>query len=184
MSEGIVFSGKEGMLPATSRLEKAVKGLTKANVRRAYETAKNRRVPKGIIGDLGLKQVERVHHVSLDFDTLGADAYLAAARWIKEGGKAIEPPVPVEPRFSVELVTADGEKDFVVHGLLRTAEVASDVPSSMIALTLALYVTVYLALIVAYVAVIKHMAEKPDAAPEPGGAPVLPPRRTAGQGAA
>jgi len=108
--EGIVFSGNEGMLPATPRLEKAVKGLTKANVRRAYETAKNRRVPKGIIEDLGLKKVERVHHVSLDFDTLGADAYLAAARWIKEGGRPIEPPTPVEPRFSVELVTADGER--------------------------------------------------------------------------
>ena len=31
----------------------------------------------------------------------------------------------------------------------------------MIALTLALYVTVYLALIVAYVGVVKYMAEKP-----------------------
>ena len=31
----------------------------------------------------------------------------------------------------------------------------------MIALTLALYITVYLALIVAYVTVIKYMAEKP-----------------------
>ena len=36
----------------------------------------------------------------------------------------------------------------------------------MIALTLALYVTVYLALIVAYVGVVKYMAEKPvDMAP-------------------
>jgi cytochrome d ubiquinol oxidase subunit I len=32
----------------------------------------------------------------------------------------------------------------------------------MIGLTLALYVTLYLALIVAYVAVLKYMAEKPE----------------------
>jgi cytochrome bd ubiquinol oxidase subunit I len=40
--------------------------------------------------------------------------------------------------------------------------VASTVPSSMIALTLTLYVTLYIGLIVAYVAVLKYMAEKPD----------------------
>jgi cytochrome d ubiquinol oxidase subunit I len=79
-------------------------------------------------------------------------------------------------------VTEIGRQPYVVFGLLRTADVASDLPSSMIALTLALYVTVYLALIVAYVAVIKHMAEKPDAAPEPGGAPLLPVRPAAEAG--
>jgi cytochrome bd ubiquinol oxidase subunit I len=35
----------------------------------------------------------------------------------------------------------------------------------MIALTVALYVTVYAALIVAYVSVVKYMAEKPVAMP-------------------
>ncbi len=59
-------------------------------------------------------------------------------------------------------VTEIGRQPFVVYGLLRTADVASNVPSPMIALTLALYVTVYLALIVAYVAVLKYMAEKPE----------------------
>ena len=108
--EGIVFSGDEGMLPATAAVEKSVKGLTDARVRRAYETAKKGRVPQGIIEDLGLKRVERVHHVSLDFETFGSDAYLAAARWIKDGGKRLEPPSPVEPRFKVEVVTADGER--------------------------------------------------------------------------
>jgi hypothetical protein len=108
--EGIVFSGKDGMMPGTARLEKAVDRLTNARVRRAYETAKNGRVPQGIMDDLGLKRVEQVHHVSLEFDTLGADAYLADARWIKEGGAPIEPPKPVEPRFTVELVTVDGER--------------------------------------------------------------------------
>jgi cytochrome d ubiquinol oxidase subunit I len=37
----------------------------------------------------------------------------------------------------------------------------------MIGLTLALYVTLYLALIVAYVAVLKYMAEKPEEALAP-----------------
>jgi cytochrome bd ubiquinol oxidase subunit I len=66
-------------------------------------------------------------------------------------------------------VTEIGRQPYMVHGLLRTAEVASSVPSPMIALTLALYVTVYLALIVAYVGVVKHMAEKPAAPPRAAG---------------
>ena len=60
-------------------------------------------------------------------------------------------------------VTEIGRQPFVVFGLLRTADVASTVPAPMIALTLALYVTVYLALIVAYIGVLKYMAEKPEA---------------------
>jgi cytochrome d ubiquinol oxidase subunit I len=59
-------------------------------------------------------------------------------------------------------VTEIGRQPFVVYGLLRTADVASSVPAPMIALTLALYVTVYFALLVAYVAVVKYMAEKPE----------------------
>jgi cytochrome d ubiquinol oxidase subunit I len=58
-------------------------------------------------------------------------------------------------------VTEIGRQPFIVHGLVRVDEVASQVPAPMIALTLALYVTVYLALIVAYVGVLKYMAEKP-----------------------
>ena len=60
-------------------------------------------------------------------------------------------------------VTEIGRQPFIVYGLLRTADVASSVPAPMIALTLALYVTVYLALIVAYIGVLKYMAEKPEA---------------------
>jgi cytochrome d ubiquinol oxidase subunit I len=60
-------------------------------------------------------------------------------------------------------VTEIGRQPFIVYGLLRTADVASTVPAPMIALTLALYVTVYLALIVAYIGVLKYMAEKPEA---------------------
>jgi cytochrome d ubiquinol oxidase subunit I len=58
-------------------------------------------------------------------------------------------------------VTEIGRQPFIVFGLLRTADVASTVPSTMIALTLALYVTVYLGLIVAYIGVIRYMAGKP-----------------------
>jgi cytochrome d ubiquinol oxidase subunit I len=71
-------------------------------------------------------------------------------------------------------VTEIGRQPYMVFGLLRIDEVASRVPAPMIALTLALYVTVYLALIVAYVAVVKHMAEKPldlPASPAPKAVP-------------
>jgi cytochrome d ubiquinol oxidase subunit I len=59
-------------------------------------------------------------------------------------------------------VTEIGRQPFIVYGLVRTADVASTVPSSMIGLTLALYITLYLALIVAYVSVLKYMAEKQE----------------------
>jgi cytochrome bd ubiquinol oxidase subunit I len=63
-------------------------------------------------------------------------------------------------------VTEIGRQPFIVFGLLRVDEVASKVPASLIALTLTMYVTVYLALIAAYVGVVKYMAEKPvDMAP-------------------
>jgi cytochrome bd ubiquinol oxidase subunit I len=65
-------------------------------------------------------------------------------------------------------VTEIGRQPYIVYGLLRTNEVASNVPSPYIAFTLALYVTVYLALLVAYVSVIKHMAEKPVEMPGRG----------------
>ncbi len=58
-------------------------------------------------------------------------------------------------------VTEVGRQPFMVFGLLRVDELASAVPAPMIALTLALYVTVYIALLVAYVGVVKYMAEKP-----------------------
>ncbi len=59
-------------------------------------------------------------------------------------------------------VTEIGRQPFIVHGLVRTAEVASNVAAPLIALTLALYVLLYGALLVAYVAVLKYMAEKPE----------------------
>ena len=59
-------------------------------------------------------------------------------------------------------VTEIGRQPFIVHGLVRTADVASDVAAPMIATTLTLYVTLYLALVAAYVAVLKYLAEKPE----------------------
>jgi cytochrome d ubiquinol oxidase subunit I len=59
-------------------------------------------------------------------------------------------------------VTEIGRQPFVVHGLVRTADVASTVPSSTIGLSLALYAALYGSLIVAYLAVLKYMAEKPE----------------------
>ena len=64
-------------------------------------------------------------------------------------------------------VTEIGRQPYLVHGLLKTADAASAVPAPTIALSLALYLTVYAALIVAYVSVVRHMAEKPDAGAEP-----------------
>ena len=59
-------------------------------------------------------------------------------------------------------VTEIGRQPFIVHGLIRTADVVGTVPASSIALTLTLYVVLYLALLVAYVLVLKYMAEKPE----------------------
>ncbi len=56
-------------------------------------------------------------------------------------------------------VTEIGRQPFVVYGLLRTADVASSTPAPTIAWSLAAYVTLYLALLFAYVMVIKQMAE-------------------------
>jgi cytochrome d ubiquinol oxidase subunit I len=65
-------------------------------------------------------------------------------------------------------VTEIGRQPFIVYGLVHTADVAATtVPTGMIALSLALYLTLYAALIVAYVAVLKYMAEKPEDALQP-----------------
>jgi cytochrome bd ubiquinol oxidase subunit I len=56
-------------------------------------------------------------------------------------------------------VTEIGRQPFIVSGLIRTADVASRVPSSSIALTLAIYTALYLALLAAYVGVLKYMSE-------------------------
>lgn len=61
--------------------------------------------------------------------------------------------------------TEIGRQPFIVYGLLRTADVASSTPAAHIAITLAGYLVLYAALIVAYVAVLRYMSEKPLAPP-------------------
>jgi cytochrome d ubiquinol oxidase subunit I len=56
-------------------------------------------------------------------------------------------------------VTEIGRQPYVVYGFLRTADVVTTTPASHVAVTLVGYLVVYSALIVAYVAVLKYMAE-------------------------
>jgi cytochrome d ubiquinol oxidase subunit I len=58
-------------------------------------------------------------------------------------------------------VTEIGRQPFIIFGLVRTSEVASTTAASHIALTLAGYLVLYVALISAYVAVLAYMGEKP-----------------------
>lgn len=57
-------------------------------------------------------------------------------------------------------VTEIGRQPYLVAGVLRTMDAASDVPAPMIGLSLALYLVVYAALIVAYIGVITKLAHK------------------------
>jgi cytochrome d ubiquinol oxidase subunit I len=65
-------------------------------------------------------------------------------------------------------VTEIGRQPYIVYGLLKTADVASNTPAPDIALTLVGYLILYAVLIVAYVQVLRYMNEKPLLAP--GGA--------------
>lgn len=69
-------------------------------------------------------------------------------------------------------VTEIGRQPYLVHGILTTAQATSTVPPQMIATTLAMYLTLYAALIVAYVTVLFHLARK--AGPGKAAQPVYP----------
>jgi cytochrome d ubiquinol oxidase subunit I len=56
-------------------------------------------------------------------------------------------------------VTEIGRQPFLVWGLVRTADMVTSTPASNIALTLGLYAVLYTVLMVAYVTVLKYMAE-------------------------
>ncbi len=56
-------------------------------------------------------------------------------------------------------VTEIGRQPFLVYGLFRTSEAVAQHPPSMVAGTLAAYLAVYVLLLLAYVGVIKYMAE-------------------------
>jgi cytochrome d ubiquinol oxidase subunit I len=57
-------------------------------------------------------------------------------------------------------VTEIGRQPWLVYNVLTTAQAASQVPASHIALTLGLYLSLYAVLLIAYVSVIFHLAKK------------------------
>jgi cytochrome d ubiquinol oxidase subunit I len=57
-------------------------------------------------------------------------------------------------------VTEIGRQPWLVHGVLTTAQAASQVPAGNIALSLAMYLTLYVALLIAYVSVVFYLAKK------------------------
>jgi cytochrome d ubiquinol oxidase subunit I len=57
-------------------------------------------------------------------------------------------------------VTEIGRQPWLVTGVLSTAEAVSEVPGSMVATTLAMYLAIYVLLIAAYVSVLFHLANK------------------------
>lgn len=68
--------------------------------------------------------------------------------------------------------TEIGRQPWLVYGVLTTAQAAGSVPTPTLALTLSIYITLYLALTAAYVAAVFRLARKAAAAE--------PPRRAAG----
>ncbi len=66
-------------------------------------------------------------------------------------------------------VTEIGRQPWLVHGVLTTAQAASQVPAPRIALTLAMYLTLYAALIVAYISVVFYLARHKKHADKPFG---------------
>ena len=62
-------------------------------------------------------------------------------------------------------VTEIGRQPFIVFGELRTAEVVTTTPAPHVAITLIGYSIVYVLLIVAYIAVLRYMSEKPLTSP-------------------
>ena len=58
-------------------------------------------------------------------------------------------------------VTEIGRQPFIVYGLVRTADVVAPHAPPLVAVTFTAYLTVYALLLVAYVTVLKYMAEHP-----------------------
>ena len=60
-------------------------------------------------------------------------------------------------------VTEIGRQPYLVYGVLTTADAASKVPAGMIAATFAMYMALYVSLIIAYVSVVFHLARRAGA---------------------
>ncbi len=69
-------------------------------------------------------------------------------------------------------VTEIGRQPYVVYGLLRTADVASNVTAPNIAFTLVAYLAMYAFLLCAYVGVLHYLAGKPVSEEPPMVGPV------------
>jgi cytochrome bd ubiquinol oxidase subunit I len=73
-------------------------------------------------------------------------------------------------------VTEIGRQPWLVTGVLSTKQAAATIPTPMLAGTLAMYLTMYVMLLVAYISVLFYLARKagsPDAvsAPQLAGSP-------------
>jgi cytochrome d ubiquinol oxidase subunit I len=64
-------------------------------------------------------------------------------------------------------VTEIGRQPYLVYGVLTTAQATSTIPAPMIATTLAMYLTLYAALTLAYITVLFHLARKAGKATQP-----------------
>jgi cytochrome bd ubiquinol oxidase subunit I len=67
-------------------------------------------------------------------------------------------------------VTEIGRQPWLVTGVLSTKQAAATIPTPILAGTLAMYITVYLMLLVAYISVLFYLARKagaPEAAHDP-----------------
>ena len=71
-------------------------------------------------------------------------------------------------------VTEIGRQPWLVYGVLRTADAASNVPAPMIGLSLAAYLTLYVVLLLSYVTVLFHLARKAGAGQAPTPARLAP----------
>jgi len=65
-------------------------------------------------------------------------------------------------------VTEIGRQPWLVQGVLSTADAASAVPAAAVGTTLALYLTLYVLLLAAYVGALFHLARKGDRSSAPG----------------
>jgi cytochrome bd ubiquinol oxidase subunit I len=70
-------------------------------------------------------------------------------------------------------VTEIGRQPWIVYGMVKTADVVGPQPSAMVGSTLAGYLLLYAVLLLAYVSVVKYLAENPELAAPP--LPAVPP---------
>ena len=70
-------------------------------------------------------------------------------------------------------VTEIGRQPWLVYGVLRTADAASDTPAPLIGLSLSMYLALYVGLILAYVSVLFYLARRRKPVAEAADAPTV-----------